>query len=227
MVVAMLAAYRELLSLPLGEYDLAHLAYEIERIDCGLAGGKQDQYATTFGGFNFMEFFDNNRVVVNPLRIRRHIENELQAQMLMYFTGQSRESALIINDQIRSAHNTDTNSQTALLAMHEMKNLSFKMKEMLLRGNISAMANLLRESWNAKKQTADAISNNAIESIAETALDAGANAVKISGAGGGGFMMLFVDPVKQLDVIRALEGADGSFHKFQFTHNGAEAWSVG
>src|SRR5579863_1959544 len=124
MVVAMIAAYRELLGFALGEYDLAHLAYVIERIDCGLAGGKQDQYATAFGGFNFVEFYKEDRVVVNPLRVRRHIENELQHRLILYFTGISRKSASIIDDQIRTARETDTGSD-ALEAMHEVKRLAY------------------------------------------------------------------------------------------------------
>ncbi len=102
MVVTILSAYNELLKLPLGEYDVARLAYEIERVDCNLAGGKQDQYATTFGGFNFMEFFENGRVIVNPLRIRQNIINELESQMVLFFTGVSRSSADIINDQVKN-----------------------------------------------------------------------------------------------------------------------------
>lgn len=92
MVVSILTAYQELLRLPLGEYDVARLAFDIERNDCSLAGGKQDQYAATFGGFNFMEFLPGDKTIINPLRIRNHIANELNARMLLYFTGRSRKA---------------------------------------------------------------------------------------------------------------------------------------
>ncbi len=225
MVVAMLAAYRELLGFTLSEYDLAHLAYVIERIDCGFAGGKQDQYATVFGGFNFVEFYKDDRVIVNPLRIRRHIENELQHRLLLYFTGVSRESAKIIDEQIKAARGSDTRSD-ALEAMHEVKRLSFDMKERLLKGDLDGVVRQFAGSWEAKKRLARSISNAHIDSIVSTALNNGAEAVKISGAGGGGFMMLFIDPKRRLDVTRALSGFSGEMRRFEFNHDGVEAWTV-
>jgi D-glycero-alpha-D-manno-heptose-7-phosphate kinase len=227
MVVAMLTAFRSALSLPLGEYDLAHLAHDIERFDCGMAGGKQDQYAATFGGFNFIEFHKDDRVVVNPLRIRRHIENELQCRLMLYFTGLSRQvdSARIIADQIRSAQNKDR-SDKSLEAMHEIRELTFAMKERLLKGDLDGMAQLFRQSWEAKKKLSGAISNERIEAAATAALAAGARAVKVSGAGGGGFLMLFADPTERVEIDAALSKLGGFVQRFQFTHAGAEAWEV-
>jgi D-glycero-alpha-D-manno-heptose-7-phosphate kinase len=223
MVVAILRAYQELLQLPLGEYDLAHLAYDIERKDCGLAGGKQDQYAATFGGFNFMEFFADDRVIVNPLRIRVEIINEIESSMLLYFTGQSRESANIIKDQIHSAESGDDKS---LQAMHRVRQSAVEMKEALLKAEIRAMAGILGESWQAKRDMAHSITNPLIDEILERALAAGALSAKISGAGGGGFMMLFVEPTSRLDVMAALSGLEGSFYRFHFSKEGAQGWSV-
>ena len=223
MVVAILRAYQELLKLPWGEYDLAQLAYDIERKDCGLAGGKQDQYAATFGGFNFMEFFADDRVIVNPLRIRVEIINEIECSMLLYFTGQSRESANIIKDQIHSAESGDSKS---LQAMHQVKQSAVEMKEALLKAEVKTMAGLLGESWQAKRDMAHSISNPLIDGIYERALDAGALSAKISGAGGGGFMMLFVEPTSKLDVVTALSELEGSFYRFHFTKVGAQGWTV-
>ena len=179
MVVAILRAYQELLKLPLGEYDLAQLAYDIERKDCGLAGGKQDQYVATFGGFNFMEFYADDRVIVNPLRIRDEIINEIECSMLLYFTGRSRESANIIKDQIHSAESGDGKS---LQAMHRVRQSAVEMKEALLKAEIKGMAGLLGESWKAKRDMAQSISNSLIDQLFEKALEAGALSAKISGA---------------------------------------------
>lgn len=222
MVVSILAAYQEYLKLPLGDYDLAHLAYEIERKDCGLSGGKQDQYAATFGGVNFMEFSAGDKVVINPLRIRVPILNELQARLLLYYTGQSRESARIIDDQIKAVQSEDGKSVDS---MHALKRIAYEMKDLLLKNDLDGVTRLFRESWEAKKQMAASISNPRIDQAAQLAMRAGAQAVKVSGAGGGGFMMIFVDPARRLDVQQALEQTGGHFVKFNFTSYGVQSWA--
>ncbi len=222
MVVSILAAYQEYLNLPLGDYDLARLAFDIERRDCRLSGGKQDQYAATFGGFNFMEFGQGERVVINPLRIREPIVNELHARLLLYYTGQSRESAKIIDDQIRSVTGGDEKSVDS---MHEVKRIAFEMKERLLKNDLDGVTRLFRESWDAKKRMASSISNAHIDHAADLAMSAGAQAVKVSGAGGGGFMMIFVNPAAKLEVQRAMSGTDGHFVRFNFSQHGVQAWA--
>lgn len=222
MVVAILGAYRTLLNLPLGEYELARLAYEIERIDCGLEGGKQDQYAATFGGFNYMEFLKDNNVLINPLRIRNFIVNELQCQLMLYFTGVSRDSAKIIKDQVKSV----TQKDTALNALHEVKAQAFDMKQGLLQSDFMQMINVLKLSWNAKKRTSSSISNPHIEKVETTALENGAKALKLSGAGGGGFMMMFIEPERRMDLTRALESLGGNVVRFQFVNHGVQAWTI-
>lgn len=225
MVVSILAAMRELLRLPLGEYDLAQLAYRIEREDVRLSGGKQDQYAAAFGGFNFMEFF-GDKVIINPLRIRDNIVNELHARMLLFYTGHSRSSAEIIEEQIAAVRSQGK----ALEAMHEVKRVAYEMKERLLKNDVAGVTRLLFESWEAKKSMASSISNSQIDEIAGRALRSGADAVKVSGAGGGGFMMIFVEPEKKFDVIRELtpqhDGPNGFFVKFDFVANGVRSWAV-
>ena len=223
MVVAILAAYRELLNLPLGEYDLAHLAYEIEREDCKLSGGKQDQYAATFGGFNFMEFYQD-RVLVNPLRIRPEIQSELESQIVLYFTGISRDSGKIIDDQIKAS--SSQKDDKSLEGLHRVTESAFEMKEFLLRNDIDGMAKVLKQSWLAKKSTSSSISNPDIEEISDLAISHGAKALKLSGAGGGGFMMLFVDPIKKQPLVKALKNTNGIVHNFQFTNSGVRAWTV-
>lgn len=221
MVVCMVQAYAEWLRLGLGEYEIAHLAYEIERIELGLAGGKQDQYAAAFGGFNFIEFGPGDRVLVNPLRVKDWVLNELEASTVLYYTGQSRESAAIIQQQIDSTRRKETKS---LDAMHAIKQDALAMKEAILRGDLASYSQILGRSWQAKKQMAQGISNSAIDSVYDCAMAAGAVAGKISGAGGGGFMMFFVPPVRRMDVLRELSRQPGEVMNFHFTQGGAQSW---
>lgn len=223
LVVAMLKAFQELLGLPLGEYEIAHLAYEIERIDLNLSGGKQDQYAATFGGVNFIEFHGQDRVIVNPLRIKRWILSELEVSTLLYFTGVSRESARIIDEQRKHMIDHDDD---ALAGLHRVKREAVQMKEALLRGDFARLAESLRDSWAAKKRTARSVSNTQIDSVYDRALNAGALAGKVSGAGGGGFMMLLVAPHKRMDVIRELQSCGGQVMNCHFTEDGTQGWRI-
>ncbi|MCS7092174.1 MAG: dehydrogenase [Patescibacteria group bacterium] len=225
LVVAMITAFAEWLKLPLGEYDVAHLAYQIERKDAGLSGGKQDQYAATFGGFNFIEFYKDDRVVVNPLRIKSWIINELEMSMVLYYTGRSRESAKIIDEQSRNARERD---EQTIEAMHELKQESYVMKEALLRGDIELFAQYLGKSWQAKKKTARSITNPQLDAIYDLAMKTGAYAGKISGAGGGGFMMFLIQPALRLELIQTLNSlGKGMVINAHFTPSGAEAWRTG
>lgn len=223
MIVCILQAYSEWLQLGLGEYEIAHLAFEIERIDLGLAGGKQDQYAAAFGGFNFIEFNANDRVLVNPLRVKDWIINELEASTVLYYTGQSRSSASIIQRQIDNTNAGDTKSVGAML---ELKQDAVEMKEAILRGGLDRYATILGRSWIAKKRLAQGISNPDIDAVHEAALSAGAIAGKISGAGGGGFMMFFVPPKRRMSVLRELAKFPGSVMNFHFTGMGAQSWTI-
>jgi D-glycero-alpha-D-manno-heptose-7-phosphate kinase len=223
LVVAMIKAFVEWLNLPLGEYDIARLAFEIERIDVGLSGGRQDQYAATFGGFNFMEFHPEERVVVNPLRIKNWILSELEASLLLYFGGVSRDSAAIIDEQARNVKEKEAG---AIEAMHALKEEAVSMKESLLKGDFDGLVQSMEAGWQAKKRMARCISNPRIEESYELARRAGARAGKISGAGGGGFMMLLVDPIRRMDVIRALAETEGNVSTCHFTKYGTQGWKI-
>lgn len=223
LVVAMVKAYAEYLRLPLGEYEIAQLAFEIERVDCGMAGGKQDQYAAAFGGFNFMEFGPRDRVVVSPLRLRREAVDDLEARLLLYYTGRSRQSAAIIEKQISAARGSERN---AIEAMHSLKRAAVEMKEALLRGEIGRVLEILGASWQAKKRMVDGISNPQIEQAAHIAMQAGASGLKVSGAGGGGFMMVAVEPQHRYRVFRALERLGGGVFAFSFVDHGVESWKT-
>jgi D-glycero-alpha-D-manno-heptose-7-phosphate kinase len=221
MVVAILKAYVEWLRLPLGEYEIARMAYEIERLELAMSGGRQDTYAATFGGFNFMEFYANEQVIVNPLRIKNWMLNELESAMILYYTDMSRESARIIDQQIQ---NVETTNESAIAATHELKQDAVRMKEAILKGNFREMAHVLGRSWEAKKRLAKGITNPLIDEIYERALSLGAYSGKISGAGGGGFIIFMVDPVKKLDISKALQEQGGRVTNFHFTEHGTEAW---
>jgi D-glycero-alpha-D-manno-heptose-7-phosphate kinase len=223
LVVSMVKAFVEWLNLPLGEYDIARLAYDIERKDVGLSGGRQDQYAATFGGFNFMEFHPHERVVINPLRIKNWILSELEASLLLYFGGVSRDSASIIDEQ---SANVTHNDESAIDAMHVLKAEAIAMKENLLKGDFDGLVQSVQAGWDAKKKMAKSISNPQIEETYDLARRAGMRAGKISGAGGGGFMMLLVDPVRRMDVVRALQKMQGQFFTCHFTKYGTEGWKI-
>ncbi len=223
LVVAIIGAFSEWLKLPLGEYDIAHLAYEIERKELGMAGGKQDQYAATFGGFNFMEFYDNDKVIVNPLRIKPEVINELQFNLLLYYTGTSRLSSKIIEAQVR---NVSGKKEKSIEAMHKLKEQAIMMKEAILKGKLDKIGEILDFGWQYKKQMAEGITNPVIDEIYETAKKAGAIGGKISGAGGGGFMMFYCPGNTRYKVIEALQKFGGEFRRFQFTKYGLVTWSV-
>ncbi len=221
--VALVEAFREAMRLPLGPYDVARLAFEIERVELGLAGGKQDQYAATFGGINFIEFLSGDRVIVNPLRVSPSILNELEISLVICFTGVSRRSERIIEEQTR---NMTEHASDALQGLHRLKRDAQEMKDALLRGQIGRISDILNGSWLAKKRTARGVSSERIDALMQTAFAAGATGGKVSGAGGGGFMMFVVPPERRVELIQALSRAGGTAGGVHLTHEGAESWSL-
>lgn len=221
LVVAILGAFVEMLQLPLGEYDIAHYAYEIERNDLALAGGRQDQYAATFGGVNFMEFYADDKVIVNPLRIRGEYIDELENNLLLYYTSTSRASADIIKKQSK---NVIENKAKSIEAMHQLKHQAQLMKEVLLRGHLHEIGNILNIGFKQKRQMADGISNDLIERIYDAAKNAGATGGKISGAGGGGFMIFYCPNNSKYAVKKALEAFGGEHRSYAFTKHGLKTW---
>lgn len=223
MVVAIIKAFSEWLNLPLGDYDTAWLAFQVERIDLGLRGGRQDQYAATFGGFNFIEFHKDERVIVNPLRMKKWVIDELEVSMVLYYTGDSRSSDKIISEQQKNAINGKIES---LEATHRIKANSFVLKELLLKGNVEAFAKALGDEWENKKKMATSITNKNIENVYHAALEAGAWGGKVSGAGGGGFMIFTVDPVRRLSLIKTLNSFSGNVLNFHFSEAGCQSWRI-
>jgi D-glycero-alpha-D-manno-heptose-7-phosphate kinase len=221
LVVALIEAFRTYLNLPLGEYDVARLAYEIEREDLKISGGKQDQYAASFGGFNFMEFYDASRVIINPLRLQPNMIRELEASLVLYYTGRSRSSATVIETQQTRMRDKDERS---LEAMHALKREAVEMKEALLTGRLQSVASTMMRGWLAKKSTSDAVSNSEIERVLDLALANGGMAGKVSGAGGGGFLLLLASPWERHRVVDVLSREPGRILPAVFTQEGAVSW---
>jgi D-glycero-alpha-D-manno-heptose-7-phosphate kinase len=221
LVVALVEAFATWLALPLGPYDVAHLAFEIERIDLGLAGGRQDQYAATFGGINFVEFLAGDRVIVNPLRVSPAVLNELETSLVACFSGVSRRSEAIVKEQ---QHRMFAAVPAAIESLHQLKRDAVEMKEALLRGHIPQMADILNRSWEAKKQTASDVTTSRIEELMGLALASGARGGKVSGAGGGGYLMFIVPPEQRVRVIHALNEAGGTANSVHLTDRGAVGW---
>lgn len=222
-VISVLSAFIHWFKLPLGEYEIAQLAYDIERRDLGMAGGRQDQYAASFGGVNFMEFYKEDKVIVNPLRIKQEHLYELENNLILYFTSQSRLSSSIIEAQQKNVKQENTKS---LDAMHHVKDQAIQMKEALLRGKINQIGEILDYGFNFKKQMAEGISNASIDEIYDAVKKAGCTGGKISGAGGGGFMFFYCPGLSKYKVIETLKQFPGYTRQFQFTNHGHFSWSV-
>ncbi len=222
LAVAILGAFVEWLKLPLGEYDIAHMAYEIERFDLGMAGGKQDQYSATFGGINFMEFY-KDKVIVNPLRIKESYLDELAHNLVLYYTDTSRLSSQIIQKQQQNVIDED---QIAIEAMHQLKKQAVMMKEALLRGKLDEIGQILDFGWQNKKKMASGITNTDLDTIYNTAIKNGATGGKISGAGGGGYMFFYCPGNTRYQVIEALKQFGGYTERYEFTAEGLVTWTL-
>jgi len=222
LVVAMVEAFSCLLNLKLDSYKIAEIAYKIERIECNLMGGKQDQYSAAFGGFNFIEFNQSN-VVVKTLNLESSVIKELEASLLLFFTGVSRDSDKIILSQ---SNNMAKKDKKAMDALHKIKNEATNMKNKILDGDFYGIVESMKTGWINKKKSADIISNPLIEKMYNSAINAGALAGKVSGAGGGGFMIFYVPLDKRKSVIESLQQFNGEVSNTHFTNIGVKSWKL-
>ncbi|ABC32811.1 predicted kinase related to galactokinase and mevalonate kinase [Hahella chejuensis KCTC 2396] len=220
MVVSLIGAFRELKNLALSPYDIARRACEIERGDLGILGGMQDQYASAFGGFNFMEF-QKDHVIVNSLRIDPWVIHELEYNLILAYTRKNRLSSRIIESQVK---NVERNDQASLNAMHNLKAHAVEMKKALLTGRPDEFGKLLDYAWQEKKKMAATISNGQLDQIYEDAVKAGALGGKVSGAGGGGFMMFYCESTRKRRVMEALVKAGVEVMSFNFELSGVQSW---
>jgi D-glycero-alpha-D-manno-heptose-7-phosphate kinase len=218
MMVALISAVSNWLEKKMSSGEIAKLAYHLERVDIGLKGGKQDQYAAAFGGFNLMEM-DASGVRVNPVKIHENVANELQCRSVLCYTGTSRESAEIIDTQIK-AFKKGSNEK----ALDESKRLATEISNALLKGDIDSAGTLLDESWLYKKQFSDKISNAHINDLYEIATANGAIGGKVSGAGGGGFMYYICEYDKKAQVAQELQKRGAVVTDFMFEPKGVTSW---
>ncbi len=222
MTVAMVGVFKQWQNHPLTDYEIAELTFQIERVDLQIVGGKQDQYAATFGGFNFIEFFDKT-VVVNPLRINDAVINELEYNLLLCYTGKTRLSANIVANQTRSYQER---KPAVVEALDQMKALTVEMKNCLLRGRLDDFGQLLHAAWLHKKNLDANISTSQIDQLYETGRENGALGGKILGAGGGGYLLFYCPFQKKHRVAEALERAGGQVVKFSFEQRGLQIWDI-
>lgn len=222
MCVAMTGAFQRYLREPWTSYEVAEIAYRIEREELGIKGGRQDQYAAAFGGFNFIEF-EKGRTIVNPLKIQPDVLNELAYRLMLCYTGTGHYSSDIIEQQTR---NYEERRGETVEALDATKRLAIDMKNELLRGNIDEMGRLLDEGWQLKKRFTDGISNERIDALYARAREAGALGGKLTGAGGGGYILLFCDFARRAKVAKAVISAGGGVTDFSLEPDGLQTWAV-
>jgi D-glycero-alpha-D-manno-heptose-7-phosphate kinase len=197
-------------------YELAEIAYRIEREDLGIMGGKQDQYTAIFGGFNYIEFLDE-KVIVNQLKIRQDILNELQYNLLLCYTGRMKLSGDIIKDQL-------SNYEKNVPKLEKLKNIAYEMKNSLLKGDLNDFGEMLHQCWESKKELAPDITNEQIDKLYKKARSRGALGGRICGAGGGGYLLLYCESDKKHLVAEELEKLGAKAESFEFENKGLQIW---
>jgi D-glycero-alpha-D-manno-heptose-7-phosphate kinase len=207
------------LHMPISKYELAERAFHIARSTLGRHVGKQDEYAAALGGLNFITFERDGSVQVEPLDLDPEVLNQLQARLKLFFTGSSHHSWSILEEQEQS---TRTQAGATLDALHEVRSLAEAMRQSLLKGNLTSFGALLDEAWHAKKRVSSRISNPRIDQLYALARRHGAAGGKITGAGGGGFMLLYCEQSCQ-DAVRNAMAAEGIHEMtFDFDFQGAQ-----
>jgi D-glycero-alpha-D-manno-heptose-7-phosphate kinase len=222
MTVALVGVLKEHLNLKMSKSEIADLAYEIERIELGVKGGFQDQYAAAFGGFSFMEF-KNDKVNVTTLKLNPEILWELKASLLLCDVGETHYSGEIHE---RISEKTENMESGVLESLDRQKELAFEVRKVLQKGELDELGRLLHESWECKKRLDKNVSNSVIENIYNFARKKGAIGGKISGAGGGGHILLYCYPEKRPIVAKALKRKGCNIIRFDFDFEGLSIWKV-
>lgn len=203
-------------------YEIAELAYFLEREKLKNSGGRQDQYATVFGGINFIEFKGNNFVRVNPLKLKEDYLLELESNLILINLGARSSSGDIINDQIKNLKN----NKSSINATHKTKELANQVKYSLIQGDFIKFGQLLDKGWQEKKKFSSKISNPELDNIYKQLKDSGTIGGKILGAGGGGHMLLYCKPGKKLHVLQKATNLGLKHVPFTFDHKGLTTWTI-
>lgn len=222
MIVALVGLLKEFRNLPLTDYEIAALAWRIEREDLGIQGGLQDQYAAAFGGFNFIEFLAD-RVVVNGLKISRDILNELEYNLMLCDTGGTRLSGHIIEDQVARYERQEADS---IAALRSLKALTIDMKNAILNRRLDLVGDLLDAEWHQKKRMSTRISNDHLDGLYQLAREHGALGGKVTGAGGGGYMLLYCPFERKHAIREAMQTAGCRIDEVALEADGLQTWRV-
>lgn len=221
LAVAIIGCFNEFRAAPWNRYQISEMAFQAERLHLNIPGGWQDQYAAAFGGFNYMEFSSDENLIT-PLRLEPNIQRELEACILLCHTGKNHNSGRIHDDQKKQT----TTSATAAAALQRQKDMTGAMKRRLLKGDLQGYGLLLHEAWKAKRELSSLISNSDIDGIYDAARRAGALGGKILGAGGGGYLMLFVPPFHRYAVTDAVEALGYTCERITLDDAGLVSWKI-
>lgn len=205
---------------PISKYDLAERSFHIARHLLGKHVGKQDEYAAAFGGLNFISFHSDGSTLVEPVDVNPAVLAELQNNLMLFFTGSAHHSWSILKEQELSTRNQ---TGSAVDALHDVKALGLRMRGALQQGDIRELGILMHEGWQAKRRISTKISTPRIDELYTLAREAGALGGKITGAGGGGFLLLYCEPQLQPAVREAMRQQDIQEMTFGFDMQGAQA----
>lgn len=220
LTLALIGILNGLRGAPLDRYQLAELAYEIERVDLAMKGGKQDQYGIAFGGFNFIEFA-RDQIIVHPLRLDPAVLKDLECHLLLCYTGRTRLSAGVIG---RQEDFVRQKRPETLAGLEGLRTLCYEMKNALLRGRLGDFGELLNAEWRHKVEANPQVTTPAIDEMLAVARREGAIGGKLLGAGAGGYLLLFCEVNRKHKVYQALEKLGGQFMNFSFVDDGLAVW---
>jgi D-glycero-alpha-D-manno-heptose-7-phosphate kinase len=193
---------------------IAETAFRIERDILNWPMGKQDEYLTVSGGLRFFEF-KKNKVLSKKININKKTQSELERNLLLFFVGKTRKSSSILHNQIKR---TKEKNKKTIESLHFTKHLAESLFDSLNNSDITKFGELLDAGWNAKKSFSSNVTNQKIDSIYDYSLKHGAIGGKITGAGGGGHLLLYCEKKKQKSLINKLQKIGLTHVPFSFYH---------
>ncbi len=222
LVVTLVALLKEFRGLRLSKHEIAEMAYQIERVEMGIRGGYQDQYAAAFGGFNFIEF-SSEGVRVSPLNLASDTVNELEANLLLAYTGAPRLSSNIIEDQVSRYERSE---QASIRSLRQLKALAVEVRDALLAGRLQDFGELLHAEWQTKQQLSPRIGTGRLNEVYDAARASGALGGKGAGAGGGGFVVVYCPFDRRHRIAEQLRAMGCAVFDMAFSGEGVQTWTV-